>query len=225
MSIKHLAEDDRPREKFLNKGKQALSDSELLAIIMGSGNRERTAVELAREILSHFQNNWNNLSEASVPELMRFKGVGEAKAISIATALEIGKRRAQQEVPKRVQIQSSKQVFSMMSPLMSDLPREEFWVILLNQSNRVIHKIPLFAGGISTAVVDLRLLFKTVLEYYATAIILVHNHPSGNKNPSEEDFTLTKKVQEAGLFLDINLLDHIIIAKDDYFSFKDSALL
>ncbi|WKS94497.1 RadC family protein [Riemerella columbina] len=225
MSIKQLAEDDRPREKFLTKGRGAVSDSELLAIIMGSGSRTQSAVDLARTILDQYQNNWHLLSEASVPELMRFKGVGEAKAVSIATALEIGKRRALQEFPKRRSINQSRDIYEMMHPLMADLAIEEFWLILLNAKNKVIHRFPISRGGIHSTVVDVRWLFKQVLEYSATAIILVHNHPSGEPQPSSADRELTQKIVQAGQLLDIRVLDHIIIAKDSYFSFSDHGSL
>ncbi|USL95061.1 DNA repair protein RadC [Riemerella anatipestifer] len=225
MSIKNLSEDDRPREKFLTKGRDALSDAELLAIIMGSGNREESAVDLARRILQTYGHNWNALSEVSVADLMKFRGIGEAKAISITTALEIGRRRAMQEQPKRLQITQSSDIFEMMAPLLSDLPNEEFWVIFLNQSNKVLQKKPLSKGGISGTVVDVRLMFKMALEHYATAIIVVHNHPSGSISPSEQDLEITKKIKEAGALLDIRLLDHIIIAKNKYFSFADEGVL
>ncbi|WP_018674588.1 RadC family protein [Riemerella columbina] len=225
MSIKHLSEDDRPREKFLTKGKGAVSDSELLAIIMGSGNRTQTAVELARDILKYYEYNWHLLSEASIEDLKKFKGIGEAKAISIATALEIGRRRALQEFPKRASIKSSQMVFELMQPLLSDLLVEEFWVLLVNQNNQVIHKEALSKGGLTGTVVDLRLLFKLAIERYATGIILVHNHPSGSLTPSLQDKTITQKIVKAGQILNIKVLDHIIIAKQQYFSFLDEGLL
>ena len=225
MSIKLLAEDDRPREKFLLKGKSTLSDSELLAIIMGSGNREDSAVELARKILDSVGNNWHQLSLLSVQDLMKFKGVGEAKAISIATALEIGKRRASQEVPEKQIISSSKDVFKLLHPIMGDLRTEEFWAIFLNQGNRVLHKTRLSSGGISQAVADIRVLFKLALDHYATAIIVAHNHPSGNLKPSQEDQKITKDIKEAGKLLRIDLLDHLIISQQSYYSFADENLL
>ncbi|MBP6378510.1 MAG: hypothetical protein KA289_03945, partial [Kaistella sp.] len=170
MSIKFLAEDDRPREKFLLKGKNALSDAELLAIIMGSGNREDSAVELGRKILNSVANNWHNLSLLSLSDLMKFKGVGEAKAISIAAALEIGHRRAAQEVPEKIQIRESKDIYKVLQPYLSDLQTEEFWAVFLNQNNRIVGKARLSAGGINQSVVDVRILFKTALEHLSTAI-------------------------------------------------------
>ena len=225
MSIKFLAEDDRPREKFLLKGKNALSDAELLAIIMGSGNREDSAVELGRKILNSVANNWHNLSLLSLSDLMKFKGVGEAKAISIAAALEIGHRRAAQEVPEKIQIRESKDIYKVLQPYLSDLQTEEFWAVFLNQNNRIVGKARLSAGGINQSVVDVRILFKTALEHLSTAIAIAHNHPSGNLKPSQEDLRITKQIADAGKILNIQLLDHLIISQNAYFSFADENLL
>ena len=225
MSIKFLAEDDRPREKFLLKGKNALSDAELLAIIMGSGNREDSAVELGRKILNSVANNWHNLSLLSLSDLMKFKGVGEAKAISIAAALEIGHRRAAQEVPEKIQIRESKDIYKVLQPYLSDLQTEEFWAVFLNQNNRIVGKARLSAGGINQSVVDVRILFKTALEHLSTAIAIAHNHPSGNLKPSQEDMRITKQIADAGKILNIQLLDHLIISQNAYFSFADENIL
>lgn len=225
MSIKLLANDDRPREKFLLKGKNSLSDSELLAIIMSSGNKEETAVELARRILQSVNNDWNQLSLLTVKDLMKFKGVGEAKAISIATALEIGKRRSLQEIVEKISINSSKEAFQLLEPYLSDLRTEEFWVIFLNQSNKVIEKAKLFSGGINQSVVDVRIILKYALDNFATGIIVAHNHPSGNTNPSEEDLLITKNIAQAGKILNVQLLDHLIINQKTYFSFADENML
>lgn len=225
MSLKFLAEDDRPREKFLLKGKHSLSNAELLAIIMGSGNREDSAVELGRKILDSVDNNWNNLSKLQIVDLMKFKGVGEAKAISIATALEIGKRRAAQEVPEKIQVSSSNDIFQVLKPYLCDLSTEEFWVVFLNQSNKIIGKQRLTSGGINQSIVDVRVLFKNALDYLATGIIVAHNHPSGNLKASPEDLRITKQIDEAGKLLNIKLLDHLIIAQNSYFSFADENLL
>ncbi len=225
MSIKFLAEDDRPREKFLLKGKNSLSDAELLAIIMGSGNREDSAVELGRKILSSVANNWHNLSLLQIPDLMKFKGIGEAKAISIAVALEIGRRRASQEVPEKVQVTSSQESYKILLPYLSDLQTEEFWAIFLNQNNRVLGKSKLSSGGINQSVVDVRILFKMALEHLATGLIIAHNHPSGNLKPSSEDVKITKQIAEAGKILNIQLLDHLIITQNSYLSFADENLL
>lgn len=225
MSIKFLAEDDRPREKFLLKGKNALSDSELLAIIMGSGSRDETAVELARKILASVDNSWHQLSLLTIKDLTRFKGVGEVKAISIATALEIGRRRASQEIPDKPQISSSRDAYQIFRLHLADLRTEEFWAVFLNQSNKVIHIAQLTQGGINQSIVDLRIIFKTALDYFATGIIISHNHPSGNLKPSAEDINITKKIKEAGNLMNIQLLDHLIITQTSYLSFADEGLL
>ncbi|KIA87973.1 RadC family protein [Kaistella jeonii] len=225
MSIKFLAEDDRPREKFLLKGKNSLSDAELLAIIMGSGNREDSAVELGRKILDSVGNNWHNLSLLQISDLIKFKGIGEAKSISIATALEIGRRRASQEVPEKIQINSSSDLFKVLQPFLGDLQTEEFWVVFMNQSNRILGKSKLSSGGINQSVVDVRILFKAALENFATGIVIAHNHPSGNLKPSQEDLKITKQISEGGKILNIQLLDHLIITQNSYLSFADENLL
>ena len=225
MSIRLLAEDDRPREKFLLKGKDALSDAELLAIILKSGPRELSAVELAREILRSVDNNWHNLSKLSLKDLQKFKGIGEVKAIEILTALEIGKRRAMQEVPERVQIKSSSEAYEMFRPHLSDLSVEEFWVLFVNQSNRVLHLERLSSGGITFSAVDIRLIFKTALERFATGIFVAHNHPSGQLTPSSEDKNITRQLKDAGNILNIRLIDHLILNAGTYLSFADEGLL
>lgn len=225
MNLKSLAEDDRPREKFLLKGKSAVSDSELLAIIMGSGNREESAVELARRILNSVENNWHRLSQLSIKDLTKFKGVGEAKAISIATALEIGNRKSQQEVLERQQISSSKDAFEILQPHLSDLQTEEFWAIFLNHQNKILYKTCLFRGGIASSVADVRVVFKMALEHFSTQIIVAHNHPAGSLKPSKEDINITQKIKDAGKLLDIDLLDHLILTQNKYYSFKDEGIL
>ncbi|MCY0968476.1 RadC family protein [Chryseobacterium wangxinyae] len=225
MSIKFLAEDDRPREKFLLKGKNSLSDSELLAIIMGSGSRDETALELARKILNSVDNSWHQLSLLTINDLIKFKGVGEVKAISIATALEIGRRRASQEIPDKPQISSSKDAYQILRLHLADLRTEEFWAIFLNQSNKVIHIAQLTQGGINQSIVDIRIVFKTALEHFATGIIISHNHPSGNLKPSQEDLSITENIKEAGKLMNIQLLDHLIITQNAYLSFTDEGLL
>ncbi|KPE51159.1 RadC family protein [Chryseobacterium indologenes] len=225
MPIKLLAEDDRPREKFLLKGRNSLSDSELLAIIMGSGSKDETAVELARKILSSVNNSWHQLSQLSNKELMKFKGIGEAKSISIIAALEIARRRAVQEIPERAVVVNSNDAYLLLKNQLSDLRTEEFWGIFLNQSNKVIHIAQLTQGGISQSVVDVRILFKTALDHFSTGIIIAHNHPSGSIRPSKEDIHITQKIKEAGKTLSIQLLDHIIITQNSYFSFSDDGLL
>ncbi len=225
MSLKFLAQDDRPREKFLSKGKLAVSDSELLAIIMGSGNREESAVELARRILQSVGNNWNQLSDMTLDALMTFKGVGEAKAITIAAAMEIGRRKSLQEIPDKPQVSSSKDAYVLLKSYLEDLQTEEFWALFLNQSNKVIHTEKLTQGGITQSVVDVRILFKVALEKYATGIIVAHNHPSGSLKPSSEDKSITEKISEGGKILNVQLLDHLIITRSAYFSFNDEGLL
>ena len=222
--IHQWAEDDRPREKFLLKGKAALSDSELLAILIGSGSRNESAVQLCQRILASSENNLNTLGKMSVSQLMQFKGIGEAKAISIAAALELGRRRRAEEAVELKKITSSKAVFEIMQPIIGELPHEEFWVLYLNNSNKVIYKAQLSKGGITGTVVDIRLLFKMALEQNATAVLLTHNHPSGKLLASDADIQITKKVKEAGKTLEIHVLDHIIITENGYLSFQDTGI-
>lgn len=222
--IHQWAEDDRPREKFLLKGKAALSDSELLAILIGSGSRNESAVQLCQRILASSENNLTSLGKMSVSQLMQFKGIGEAKAISIAAALELGRRRRAEEAVELKKISSSKAVFEIMQPIIGELPHEEFWVLYLNNSNKVIYKAQLSKGGITGTVVDIRLLFKMALEQNATAVLLTHNHPSGKLLASDADIQITKKIKEAGKTLEIHVLDHIIITENGYLSFQDAGI-
>jgi DNA repair protein RadC len=225
MSIKFLAEDDRPREKFLLKGKTSLSDSELLAIILGSGNNEDSAVELARKILASVENNWQNLSKLSIKDLMKFKGIGEAKAISVAATLEIGRRKASQETPEKTSISSARDSYNVFSQHLSDLRTEEFWAIFLNQKNQIVYKTQISKGGISGTLVDVRVLFRIALEHFATSIIVAHNHPSGSLKPSLEDIQITKNIKNAGEILNVTLLDHLIIGDNSFLSFAEEGLL
>ncbi|MEZ4787800.1 MAG: DNA repair protein RadC [Flavobacterium haoranii] len=222
--INQWAEDDRPREKFLLKGKSSLSDSELLAILIGSGSRNESAVQLCQRILASSQNNLNLLGKLSIQQLMNFKGIGEAKAISIAAALELGRRRREEEVIELKKITSSKAVFEIMQPLIGELLHEEFWVLFLNNSNKVIYKTQISKGGITGTIVDIRIVFKLALEHNATSIILSHNHPSGKLQASEADIQITKKIKEAGKSLDIQVLDHVIITEKSYYSFIDEGI-
>lgn len=224
-SIKLWAEDDRPREKLLLKGKQVLSDAELIAILIGSGTKNESAVALAKRILASVHNNLNALGKLSENDLMSFKGIGEAKAISIITALELGRRRRTEEASIETKIKDSKSVFELMQPLIGEASTEEFWVICLNNSNKIIKKILLSIGGITGTVVDVRMVFKNAVALHATALILCHNHPSGTLKPSESDIQLTKKMKSAGETLDIKVLDHIIITEKSYFSFADEGLI
>ena len=225
MNIKSWAIEDRPREKLLLKGIQNLSNAELVAILIGSGNRDETAVTLSKRILNSTQNNLNKLAKLSVEELQRFKGVGEAKAIAIITALELGKRQYFEDTVIQSKISSSKNVFDLMQPKLVDLPHEEFWVVYLDNANKVIDKQQISKGGLTSTLVDVRLIYKRAIELAAIGIIICHNHPSGKVDPSHSDIELTQQIKEAGITLNIKLLDHIIIGKKKYFSFADEAIL
>ena len=225
LTIKFWAEEDRPREKLQLKGKQTLSDAELIAIIIGSGNAKESAVELSKRILASVNNNLFELGQKTIEDLMQFNGIGEAKAISIIAALEIGRRRASSEVMVQDKIITSKDVFQMMSPILSDLKHEEFWVIYLNRNNRFISKQKISSGGVAGTVSDPKIIFNIALKELASSIVLCHNHPSGNLQPSEADISMTKKIRQAGDFLDIRLLDHIIIAHQNYTSMADENLI
>jgi DNA repair protein RadC len=225
LTIKSWALDDRPREKLLAKGKTALSDAELIAILIGSGNREESAVALSKRILKGVNGNINELAKLSVKKLTVFKGIGEAKAISIITALELGKRRQMEAALEKPKIASSKDVANLMQPILGDLEHEEFWVLFLNNSNKVVSKNQISKGGLTATIVDIRLVFKSALELASVGIIVCHNHPSGKLQPSTADKQLTQKIKEAGIILDIKLLDHLIITEKAYFSFADENLL
>lgn len=225
ITIKNWNESDRPREKLLLKGKRSLSDAELVAILIGSGNRNETAVELSKKILIFCNNNLNELEQMSISQLVKFKGIGEAKAIAILTGLELGRRSRLENAIKRDKITSSKDVFELMQPIIGDLRHEEFWVLFLNNSNKVIQKLQLSKGGLTGTVVDTRLLFKYALDSFATGVILCHNHPSGGVSPSQQDKDITEKLKNAALTLDIKLLDHLIITEKAYFSFADEGIL
>ncbi len=222
--INQWAEDDRPREKFLLKGKSTLSDSELLAILIGSGSRNESAVQLCQRILASVNNNLNQLGKLSILQLTQFKGIGEAKALAIAAALELGRRRRVEDSVELIKITSSKAVFEIMQPIVGELYHEEFWVLYLNNSNKVIHKAQLSKGGITGTIVDVRMVFKTAFEHNATAIILIHNHPSGKLEPSECDKNVTKQLKLSGIQLNVPVLDHLIITETDFFSFKDKGI-
>jgi DNA repair protein RadC len=222
--INQWAEDDRPREKFLLKGKSALSDSELLAILIGSGSRNESAVQLCQRILASVNNNLNHLGKLSIKQLTEFKGIGEAKAITIAAALELGRRRRAEDAVTLNTITSSKAVFEIMQPIIGELAHEEFWVLYLNNSNKILHKAQLSKGGLTGTIVDTRIIFKTALEYNATSLILTHNHPSGKLQASDADKEVTRKLKIAGQQLDILVLDHIIITENGYYSFNDEGI-
>lgn len=224
-SIKDWADDDKPREKLLRKGKTVLSDAELIAILIGSGSREESAVELSKRILGSVGNNLNELGKLSIKQLMAFKGIGEAKAVTIAAALEFGRRRRGEEAPKTNRIIGSKDAFELLQPVIGELPHEEFWIIYLNNSNKVLHKEQLSKGGMTGTLVDVRLVMKHALENGAVGCILAHNHPSGSLKPSRSDKEITKKLQNAGMALDIKVLDHLIVAGNSYVSFADEGML
>jgi DNA repair protein RadC len=224
-SIKNWAEDDRPREKLLLKGKGALSDAELIAILISSGNQEETAVDLSKRILQGTDNSIAALSRLTVKDLMKYKGIGEAKALSITAALELGRRRREEEALSRQQITGSKDVFDIFHPVLSDLTYEEFWILLLNKANKVIGKFSISEGGLSGTVADPIKIFRLAIENNAVGMILCHNHPSGNLKPSDADIKLTLKMKDGGKFLDISVLDHIIIGEEKYLSFADEGLM
>ncbi len=225
LSIKAWAEEDRPREKLLQKGRHALSEAELIAILIGSGNKKETAVELSQRILASCSNDLNRLAQLSIQDLMKFNGVGEAKAISIVAALEIGRRKKETAAKPKEKINSSKDVYHIILPRFEDLPHEEFWIILLNKSNTVISINPISKGGVAGTVVDIRIILKTAIDSLASGIILCHNHPSGNIQPSEQDIKLTRKLKESAMMMDIQILDHLIITNTQYLSFADEGLL
>ena len=220
LSIKSWNEDDRPREKLLVKGRNAITDAELVAILIGSGNREESAVGLSKRL-----HNLNRLGKLSVKELCAFKGIGEAKALTIVAALELGRRRRVQEPSELKKITSSVSAFELMQPVIGDLQHEEFWIIYLNNSNKVLQTAQLSKGGITGTLVDIRLAFKKALELGAVSLILAHNHPSGTLKPSESDIKLTNKIKKAGESLDITILDHLIVTEKTYFSFADEQMI
>lgn len=223
--IAHWSEDDRPREKLINKGKTALSDAELVAILIGSGSRNETAVGLSQRILLSVGNNLTGLGKLSLPQLTSFRGIGEAKAITIAAALELGRRCRQQETAALTKIASSQSVFEIMQPVIGELPHEEFWILYLNNANKVVFKAQLSKGGLTGTVVDVRLVFKSAFEHHATGVILCHNHPSGTLTASDADRQITRKLKIAGENLDIKVLDHVIVTEKAYLSFADEGIL
>ena len=225
LSIKDLSEEDRPREKLLQNGVSALSNAELLAIVLGSGNREQSAVDLAKEMLNNSDNDLNKFGRLSLSDLTQFKGVGEAKAIAVIATLELGRRRKLSEVSKLQAIRGSKDVFEIFNDILTDLDYEEFWAIFLNRGNKILKKYKVSQGGLSGTVTDVRLIVKEAILQLASGIILVHNHPSGNLKPSEQDIELTKKISDAAKYFDINVLDHLIIGGGSYYSFADDGVL
>jgi len=225
LKITDWAVEDRPREKLIQNGTASLSDAELLGILISSGTKEKSAVDLGRELLGIVNNNLNSLGKLSISDLKKLHGIGTARAVTIAAALELGRRRKLTEGPEVPQIRCSKDVADIFQPLLSDLLHEEFWILFLNRSNKVINRMKLSQGGVSGTVTDVRMVMKKAIECLASGIIVCHNHPSGNLNPSESDNKITQKIKEAGNLMDIQLLDHLIISDKDYYSFADNGIL
>ncbi|MDR2764787.1 MAG: DNA repair protein RadC [Tannerella sp.] len=225
LRIKEWAVEDRPREKMLLKGISSLSDAELLAILIGSGNTQETAVQLSQRILNTVSNNLNALGKMSVKELMTFNGIGEAKAITIVAAMELARRRGDADPLPRESIHGSAQVFKLFYPLLCDLPHEEFWIAMTNRSGKVIEKVKISQGGTGEATVDMRLILKAAINTLCSGLLLCHNHPSGNLHPSRQDDTLTSNVRQAAQLLGIQLLDHIILCDNKYYSYADEGRL
>jgi len=219
------AVEDRPREKVMANGIQYLSNAELIAILLGSGTRHMTAVELARQILKEAGNSLQELGRKGIGELVRIKGVGPAKATSILAALELGRRRAGMQYSEKIPVKSSETVYRLFHPLMGDLEHEEFWLLMLNRANRILGRFKVSQGGLSGTVIDTRIILKKALDNLASSIIVCHNHPSGNKQPSDADLKITEKLKKAAEMLEIKLLDHVIIADKSYFSFADEGLI
>lgn len=225
VTIKALAEDDRPREKMEALGRHALSDAELIAILLGSGTKSETAVQVARRMLAENNNNINLLAKLSLNELRRYKGVGPVRAITISAAFELGRRRTETEVIEKIKITSSEVAYRILQKRLSDLPHEEFWMLILNRANQVMKEEVLSKGGISGTVVDIRLICKSALENKASGIVIAHNHPSGQVAPSQHDIGITRKLQEALKLFDIALIDHIIVGDARYYSFSDENMI
>ncbi len=225
LGIKSWSPDDRPREKLILKGKSALSDAELIAILLGSGTSSLSAVELAKKVLQPAGNNLHELARLTVKDLIKIKGIGEAKALTIVAALELGRRRRDLEGNEKPKITGSRDAYDVVKADLLDIGHEEFWIVLLNRANRVIKKSQISQGGVAGTVADPKIIFKLALEELASGIILAHNHPSGNLTASQADLDLTKKIRDAGKLLDIQVLDHLIVAGQKYFSFADEGLL
>lgn len=225
LGIKLWAEADRPREKLMLNGRRHLTDAELIAILIGSGSKEETAVDLSRRILANYQNDLDALGKVSVKDLSKFKGIGEAKAIAIVAALELGRRRGSAVGTELLKILSARDAFEILLPVFADLNHEEFWIVMLNRANCLIGKSLISKGGQAGTVADPKIIFKTALEHNAANIILAHNHPSGNLRPSQQDISITKKMVEAGKTLDLYVVDHLIIANKLFYSFGDEGLI
>jgi len=225
LKLKDWAVEDRPREKLLSKGSRHLTDAELIAILIGSGNLEETAVELSKRILASIDNNINNLSKKGIDFLQTFNGIGEAKAVTIVAALEIGRRRKDANVFNKKKITSSKDAADFFQPILEDLNHEEFWVMFLDRGNKILDTFMVSQGGVSGTVIDVRLILKTAIEKLASSLILCHNHPSGTMHASDADLKITKKISDASKIMDMAVLDHILIGQNQYLSFADEGML
>lgn len=225
ITIKTWAEEDQPREKLAAHGRRSLSDAELIAILIGSGSTTESAVDLSKRILNSCKNDLNALAKLSIQDLSKFKGIGEAKAISIIAALELGRRRKDVDFVKTESITCSKDIYNLLTPHFMDLSHEEFWILLLNKANKVLEKILVSKGGLASTIADPKIIFKAALDHQAANVILAHNHPSGNLKPSNPDISLTKKLVEGAKILDLAILDHVILTDKGYFSFADEGLL
>ena len=223
-TIKSWAEDDRPREKLMLKGKKQLTDSELIAILLNSGSRDQSAVDLAKDLLASSNNDLVEFSKKNLQDLCKFKGIGEAKAITLLAALELGRRRKEAVAPEKIKIRASKDSYEYLKPFLQDLNVEEFYALFLNRANDVIKQVRLSSGGLTGTIVDNRILFKEAIDCLASSIVLAHNHPSGQLKPSEQDIRLTKKIVEFGKLVEISVLDHLIITDYGYFSFSDEGV-
>lgn len=223
--LRSWADEDKPREKMISRGQSALTDTELLAILVNSGTPNEDVMTITKRILDSVHNDLTALSRLNVKDLMKFRGIGEAKAVAIASALELGRRRRESESGRRPLISTSKQAYEYLAPTLADLPHEEFWVLLLNQANKVLLKYRVGTGGLTGTVADQRIIFKKALEEGACGLILAHNHPSGNRKPSQSDIQLTQRMKEAGRIMDIPILDHLIITDTGYYSFADEEMM
>ena|ERR1035437_3555312 len=225
LNIKQWAAEDQPREKMILKGPSALSNAELLAILIGSGTKEGNALMVAQNILENAHNSLNLLGKKSIQDLQKEKGIGEARSITIMAAMELGKRRKMEDAKENKHITASSQAFEYLQPLMCDLQHEEFWIIYLNRSNAIIEHCNVSKGGTSGTIIDVRIILKKGIELLASSIVLAHNHPSGSAKPSDADKAITEKIASAGKLVDINVIDHIIVCEHSYFSFADQGLL
>lgn len=224
-TIKDWSLEDRPREKLMNSGIQSLSNAELIAILLGSGTKDRNAVEVARELLSKVNNNLHDLGRLNIYDLQEIKGIGNARSVNLLAALELGTRRSGSYSIEKISIKNSQSAFEILYPILGELQHEEFWIIILNRAHHVLATRKVSQGGLTGTVIDTRIILKNVLEIKGTSLIIAHNHPSGNKNPSEADLNITKKIKSAAEIMDITLLDHLILAGKEYLSFADEALL